>query len=491
MSQSLYARLLRRFGDRSAGGFSRRDFLRTTAAAAAGLISGCIAPGSVRLANGRRVVIIGAGFAGLAAAHELLAAGYEVVVLEARDHVGGRVLSFRDFLAGKVVEGGGELIGMNHPTWIAYAKHFRLKLAPVAEHEDLHARFYFEGRLLTNAEAQSLTTELSGAYGTINELARPIQADEPWNSARANELDQQTAATWLAGLSVSPLALRAIRSELESNNGTALARQSLLGNLTQVKGGGVERYWTDSETHRCRGGNQSLAFALEKSIGPERLWLNTAATQIEATGSGAVVHAAGSRRLETHDVILAVPPTVWSKIKFDPPLPATLQPQMGTNVKYLAACKKRFWLGMKSNPNFNTDTELAMGWEGTDGPGDGASALNVFSGGPAGDTLRKLSDPQRRQRYAEILELLYPGFAENFMADRFMDWPAETWTGAGYSFPAPGQITTLGPLLAQGIGPIHFAGEHACYKFVGYMEGGLASGVAVAKRLARRDGIIA
>ena len=490
MSQSLYARLVRRFGDRSSGGVSRRDFLRATTVAAAGLLSGCVAPGSGRLANGRRVVIIGAGFAGLAAAHELLAAGYDVVVVEARDRVGGRVLSFRDFVPGQVVEGGGELIGKNHPTWIAYAKHFKLHLAPLAENDDLHARFYFEGRLLTDAEAKSLTAEMARAFGTLNDLARPIHADEPWTSERAAELDQETAATWLAGLSVSPLAVRAIRSELESNNGTALARQSLLGNLTQIKGGGVERYWTDSETHRCHGGNQSLAFALAKSIGPERLSLNAAAMQIEAADSSVVVHTADGRRLEAHDVILAVPPTVWSKIRIAPPLPADLRPQMGVNVKYLVAFKKRFWLEKKSSPDFNTDTELAMGWEGTDGKGHGPASLTVFSGGPGGDAIRNLPAEQRRQRYAEVLELLYPGFTENFVADRFMNWPAETWTGAGYSFPAPGQITTLGPLLAKGIGPIHFAGEHSCYKFVGYMEGGLSSGAAIAKRIAKRDGII-
>ncbi len=490
MAKSLYARLLQRFGGGSSGGISRRDFLTTTTVAAAGLLSGCVAPGPSQPAVGRRAVIIGGGFAGLAAAYELRAAGYEVVVIEARDHVGGRVLSFHDFIEGKVVEGGGELIGKNHPTWVAYAKHFKLKLAPIADDAGLHARFYFEGRLLEDAQAKSLLAEMDHAFGTLNDLARPLHEDDPWNSPGAAELDRQSTAQWLAGLSISPLCARAIRSQLEANNGVPLERQSLLGNLTQIKGGGVERYWTDSETHRCHGGNQSLAFALAKAVGQERVWLNTAATQIEATRSGIAIHTADGRRLEADDVILAVPPAVWSKIQMDPPLPASLQPQMGSNIKYLDALKKSFWLEQKLSPNFNTDTELAMGWEGTDGTGRGMAALNVFSGGAAAETLRNLPADQRRRRYAEVLELLYPGFAENFVNDRFMNWPAEPWTGAGYSFPAPGQITTLGPLLAGGIGPVHFAGEHTCYKFVGYMEGGLSSGVAVAKRLAMRDGIV-
>ena len=65
-----------------------------------------------------------------------------------------------------------------------------------------------------------------------------------------------------------------------------------------------------------------------------------------------------------------------------------------------------------------------------------------------------------------------------------MDWPGDPHTGAGYSFPAPGQVTTLIPRLRAGIGRLHFAGEHTSTKFVGYMEGGLDSGVAVARKLA-------
>ena len=73
------------------------------------------------------------------------------------------------------------------------------------------------------------------------------------------------------------------------------------------------------------------------------------------------------------------------------------------------------------------------------------------------------------------------------MRGRFMNWPNEMWTGAGYSFPSPGQVTAVGPLLQRGLGRLHFAGEHACYKFVGYMEGALNSGVSLAAEMAARD----
>src|SRR5687767_7911812 len=136
MARSLYARLKRRYRPRF-NPVTRREFLKVTLAAGAGFLISCQSPGKrpARRAvkNGRSVVVIGAGFSGLACAYELISAGYNVTVLEARNRIGGRVLSFRDFVPRKVLEGGGELIGSNHPTWVAYAEQFRLPFLDVTE----------------------------------------------------------------------------------------------------------------------------------------------------------------------------------------------------------------------------------------------------------------------------------------------------------------------------------------------------------------------
>ena len=71
-----------------------------------------------------------------------------------------------------------------------------------------------------------------------------------------------------------------------------------------------------------------------------------------------------------------------------------------------------------------------------------------------------------------------------------MDWPGDPLVKASYSFPAPGQVTTQGPTLRDGIGRLHFAGEYASYAFPGYMEGALHTGAAVARRIATRDGVV-
>src|ERR1700722_9261127 len=141
MSRSLYSQLHRRYGQPESL-TSRRNFLKATVAAGTALLlSGCkpLVDQKIDLAMAnRRVIVIGGGFAGLACAHELRAANYDVTVLEARNRVGGRVLSFTDFVPGRSVEGGGELIGTNHPVWLAYAKQFDLEMLNLAGDDSLN-----------------------------------------------------------------------------------------------------------------------------------------------------------------------------------------------------------------------------------------------------------------------------------------------------------------------------------------------------------------
>ena len=490
MSRSLYAQLTRRFHPQ-AGRVNRREFLQATLAASAGLLVSCAPLTREIRPNGRKVVVLGAGFSGLACAHELANAGYAVTVFDARPRVGGRVLSFGDFVPGKNVEGGGELIGINHPAWMAYAKKFGLKFLKVTEDETVDQPLVLEGRRLDEKAAKALWEELDVAHKLLAADATPVNAAEPWRSANAAALDARSAGDWIAALNISALAKRAMAAELATNNGVEVARQSYLGNLAQIKGGGLEKYWTDSETHRCRGGNQQLAFKLAEALGAARLRLGVAVTEVRVKSDRVEIQLADGQIFEADEAVLAIPPSVWKKIRFTPELPATLSPQMGVNVKYLAAVKNRFWKKDRVGSNAFTDGMIGLTWEATDGQSDaGAAVLTVFSGAKGAETCRSRWQTERDRAYQTELEKLYPKFPENFVKSRFMDWPGDPWTGASYSFPAPGQVTTVGPVLHAGLGRLHFAGEHACYQFVGYMEGALHSGAALAKRLAVRDGFI-
>jgi monoamine oxidase len=483
MPRPLFARLARRYEPLSA--LDRRQFLKLTLAASAGLLisgPGGFAERPRRRRGTQRVIIIGGGLSGLACAYELMHAGCNVTVLEARNRVGGRVLSLPNLVRGKSVEAGGEFVGRNHPTWLAYAKQFGLELFEPRDVEPLDGPVILGRKRLGPEAVKALFEEMKMATKRMTADAMKVDADAPWTSPRAAELDRLTTARWLRALPVSRLCKLAFASQLANYNGCAVGRQSYLGNLAEVKGGGLERFWTESDVYHCRGGNQRLARRFAQALGP-RLCLETPVSRIQVKDDQATVHCATGETLTADDVVLAVPPSVWRRIRFEPELPPALRPQTGPVVKYLSVVDRRFWESERLGPDSATDGLVGATWEATAGqPGPG-TVLTAFSGGPAATVCRRRWAQDRGKAYREALEVLYPHYAEHCTVACFLDWPGDPWTQAGYSFPAPGQVTALGPLLHSGLGRLHFAGEHACYKFVGYMEGALSSGVAVARRL--------
>jgi monoamine oxidase len=470
---------------------TRREFLRGSLAAGTALLLS--QPGGLTRParpSGKSVVVIGAGFAGLAAAYELLSAGYDVRVVEARDRIGGRVLTFDNFVSGRFVEGGGELIGRNHPTWIAYANKFGLEFLDIDDSDD-ETPIVIGGELLSKKVAARLWKEIDEASELIYRDAQTVVEDEPWKTPNAHALDMRTVAAWLKNIHASSIAKKGLAAQVVADNGVALDKQSYLGQLTLVKGGGLEKYWTETEAFHCKGGNQQLALKLASAIGSERINVKLPARSVAIKNDKVIVGADDGREFVADDVIVSVPPSVWGGIKFEPALPPGLTPQMGSNVKYLASVKSQFWKSARLSPNSLSDGNIQFTWDGTEGQdGEGPAAMVAFSGGPASEAMRGVPAEKRDAAYRTILAKRYPRFESAVVGSRFMDWPATDWTLCGYSFPAPGQVTTVGPLMYKGVANrIHFAGEHTCYKFVGYMEGALNSGVSMARRLAARDGL--
>ena len=506
MARSLIAQLSSRYGPRRTAE-DRRAFLKATLAASAGLLLSSRSPAALAPLgrdSRKRVVVIGAGFAGLACAHELEAAGYDVTVLEARDRLGGRVLSFNaanrnEFIRGRNVEGGAELIGSNHPAWVAYAAKFGLEWLDVTEDEgECEYPVVIDGKPLGEGEGSALWEELEAALAGMNALAEPIDADEPWKALDAAKLDATATMDWISGLDASPLVKRAMWINQTSDNGQDASKQSLLGQLAAVKGGGLEKYWTDSEVYRCKGGNDALSRLLADGVGRDRITMGLPARSIALKGDRMLVEARDGRVIECDDVVLAVPPSMWRKIQMAPALPAAMNPQMGLNAKHFSHVRSRFWetLEPKRSQYVLSDGLVMMTWEGTDAQGpvdeanDGACLVG-FAGGPSVARALAMAKDEREKAFADTFESFYPGYRGQVVKTRYMDWPNDPWVMGSYSFPAPGQVTTVGPLMAQAHagGRLHLAGEHTCYKFVGYMEGALDSGIRIARRLAARDGV--
>ena len=495
MSQSFYWRLARRYGEREAG-LSRRTVLKAAMAAGGALLLGACGSSPVDpfvqgSPSARRVIVIGAGFAGLSCAYALRSAGYAVLVIEARDRVGGRVITLSDVAEGKIVEGGGEFVGKNHPTWQAYARLFGLELQDATEDENLEKPLCLEGKTLDADAARKLYQEMTEALATLEGPAEVVNADEPWKSAEAAVMDSRTMADWLAWVNPSPLAKRALRAELEARGGVGLKKQSYLGQLALVKGGGGSKYWTESEAWRAKGGNQSLATKLYEAIGAAHVMLKTRVVSVVTGNQGVFITTDNGQRFMAEDVVLATPASVWSKIRLAPELPEKLLPQIGSHVKYISAVRRRFWKDVGMTARGLTDGPINQMWEATSGQaGEHSAALTCLSGGNAVARVRAIPEAQRDAFFAAEIAKIFPDYAENRLAVRYVDWTGDEWARGGRCVAAPGEITAMGETLYHGIGRLHFAGDFACWKFAGSMEGALTSGASVAQRLALRDGVI-
>lgn len=472
-------------------GTSRRQFLKGALAS-----SGLMLAGPMARASGSppHVVVIGAGFAGLSCGFQLLNAGARVTLVEARHRVGGRVLSLKNFIEGRVVEGGAELIGSNHPTWMAYSDHFKLELSDVTELEEASSPLMLHGESYGATQLGGLWDGIQDALARMNDDARTVNLDEPWNTKDAARLDDTSVAKAFASWPLDHTSRHGALTLLANDNASWPERESYLGAISSIAGGGYERFWTESEVYRCIGGNQTLAFKLAEAIGQENIHLRTPVARIAFTDSGVVVDQADGRTIEADAVVLTVPPSAWEHIEFGSGFPAAeYQPTVGPAIKYLSKVREPFWRKAGLQAISLTDTLVGETWDGTDGQDvadDQPACLTVFSGGQAAQECLNFDPKSRDEKMKNHLEKIYPGYSENVEDTLFMGWPNEKWTQCGYSCPDLGEVTTVYPKLDAGYQDrLYFAGEYTSLLFTGYMEGGLHSGAKLARKLAGKLGL--
>jgi monoamine oxidase len=434
-----------------------------------------------------------------------LAEACDVTVFEARKRLGGRVWS--KTIAGSTIEAGGELIGYNHPQWLTLARDFDLGLSVITQDQNFDALhlempLYLDGDLLSPGRMKTVYDEMDAAFANMARQAHHINPYKPWLASNAKRLDATPVSDWIARQHCSRITRLALEQQFSNDGGSLTKDQSLLANLAVVAGGAQhgkpDDFFTLSETLRCSRGNQTLAWRLAETIEGlgGKIRLSSAVRAVRIDPDNVTIELGKGRPVTADYVILAIPPSLWPngshpKITIDPPLPEDYYVTMGNVVKYLSPLKWRFWIKEGKAPSATSD-QLGVVWEGTDNqiaPPRRNVELSVFAGGkPAGDALRAFDKGGKAgvdAFYARRIGKIYPGYAESLTQQpTFMAWPRETWTGGGYSSPAPGDVCRAGPLLARAFGQrMFFAGEHTCPAFYGYMEGALQSGKMAAAAL--------
>jgi monoamine oxidase len=447
--------------------------------------------------NNRTVTVVGAGLAGLSAAYDLQRADWTVTVLEARDRVGGRVHSLRNFSNGLVAEGGGEFIDENHTRMLAFAKQFNLKLGKVGSWQKQDKDWAsFDGQSGPMSDTSiwgvNLHTEIDKIWLALAELAKYVPDPyQPQTAPEAERLDRQSTADWLNSLDAHPLAKKDFIQHIRSEYTCEPERHSLLDLARNAA-----MYYTESErnmSYRVVGGNDLIPHALAEILPDVRL--NAPVTSINVLPDEvAVTFKQGDSHLTIHSAfaILAIPLTTARLIEFNPPLPSAHQRMVnevsyGRVTKVLIEYRKRFWDERGWNGRLVSDAPIVLTWHATSHVEDQHGILTVYTGGEPAAKLAVLSDEERIRVAVTEVEKLFPRSSDLIENTATMAWPNEPYTKASYAALAPGEVTAHWKTLFKPAGRLFFAGEHAT-PIQGFMEGAVESGQRVAATILANGG---
>ncbi|MGN2638447.1 flavin monoamine oxidase family protein [Nocardia takedensis] len=438
------------------------------------------------------VVVVGAGLAGLVAATRLRAAGLDVVVLEARDRVGGRTLD-HDLGDGQVVEAGGQFIGPTQDRVLRLAGELGVDIFPAHTVGDsIYVKSGVSRRY--SGDIPPDLPALPGLGLTMNRIDRAaarIPVETPWLAPRAHQLDGTTFESWLRGTSLGTGAIDLVEAFLASAFGTTAREASALFALWYISTFGNETHpgtlargigvAGGAQESRFIGGAQQLSIRLAAALG-DRVVLSTRVTTIRQDAQRAKV-LSGSRTWSAATVIVAIPPMLASRLHWDPPLPPHHQALLqrlpfGTLMKCEAVYPEPFWRadGLNGSAVFRAGSPIASMFDNTP-PSGSPGVLMGFLGGAAWRTWSTRRPVERRGAVLRSFAAALGPRALRPSAYFEQDWTGEPWSlGGPTSVAAPGVLTELGLWLGRRFDRIHWAGAEVSPYWNGFMEGAVRSG---------------
>lgn len=476
--------------------WSRRRFLGTTATtlAAATVAPLAFAP-RANAETAPRVVILGAGAAGLTAAYRLQQSGIQAQVIEAAPRVGGRMYSLQHYFRDdQVAELGGELIDGGHHAIRNLARELGLELLDLTYLDGANGHDYFIGGKLYKADVDWID-----AFRPVGEAIRRAvgndgcEVDWRGGSERAKRLDRMNVKQWLDENGVRGAIRSVIDAAYTGEYGLPLEQQSALNLLCLIgtRDDAFEIFGASDERYRTKIGNGSIPIRLAQEL--ERpVELGTVVEAIRNKGEGfevSVLRGGKAMAVPADIVITTIPLTVMRKLDLSKlELPAVQREMIqqlgyGTNSKMMIGLGARPWVQMNCTAYTFTDLPFQACWETSRGQNGTHAILTNFAGGSLGLRLGEGPLQDRAREFAGQVDQVFPGVAEAYTGQAVRQiWPRYEYSLGSYTCYMPGQYQRFLGALREPHGNLIFAGEHTMEES-GFMNSAVESGEIAATRV--------
>lgn len=431
------------------------------------------------------VAVVGAGLSGLEAARRLAAQGASVVVLEARDRVGGRTWSEQRH--GAWFDRGGQWLGPRQPRMLALCESLGLRLFPT-HHQGRKVLWLgdtlssYEGALPSMAPHKLVLLHL--LLRSADVLARRVSAETPWTARLAELADSVTVEAWRRLTPMGGDVRGVMDAAVRTVFGAEAGELSMLWFLAYLRAGGGMRSLVEidngAQEQRFVDGAQSVSLRMAAALG-DRVVLNAPVRAVVQDAHGVSLETdAGTWR--SRYAVVAIPPSLAGRIRWYPAMPAdrdnlTARFPMGATIKFHALYARPFWREAGYSGEVVCDRgPLAVVFDNTSHDGR-VPALLGFGVGRAAREWGARDADARRTAVLEALARCF-GSAAKQPVDWFeQDWSTEPWTGGcPVGNPGPGALVMLGPALRAAVGRVHWAGTETATEWTGYMEGALQAG---------------
>jgi monoamine oxidase len=430
-----------------------------------------MSPGRLR---GTKVIVAGAGMAGLSAAHALEKDGADVFVVEARDRVGGRVWTIRDgFEHGQHAEAGADLIEAGQTDVLELADELGLETSKI-----LRRGFGYYG---PDAEGRPKIQSQKAAFERYAELLAPLVREyklneQRWDGAIAERLARTSVAEWLDGAKNDEW----LKQRFRALRGLFLADPERLSLLMLVE------FFADDPAlpngmMRITDGNDRLATGLARRLRrPPALKAILRRVRQDERGVIATVDVKGKLVERAADfLVCTLPPTTTRDIIFEPALSDVQQRaietvDLGPATRVLLQFDRRFWRRPDQATAFGSPYAIGAVWDGNEQQRGAAGILSLLAGGGASGELQKLLDHDGTS--AVVPHLAWIGRPSNLLAARTITWEHDPWAKGGYAFFDTSFTPSDRDALARPAGRVLFAGEHTAIRWPGYVNGAIESG---------------